>query len=170
MSKLFEKLLLLQMTPHLQPRDERFGFRVEHSTKHQLARVLHEIAVARNKRERVFVVFLDIEKAFDRVWYSGLLYKLSIPTTPRRVVKIVATFLQDRRFQVAVESSLSTERPISAGVPEGSCLSPELYSWYTGDIHVTDGVQLALYSDDAAYIKRWRQRYYRDAAHPRRSS
>lgn len=151
-SKLFEKLLLLHIMPHLQPRDEQFGFRAGHSTTHQLARVLHDLAVAHNKRERTVAVFLDMEKAVDRVWHAGLLYKLSTSTTPRRVVRIVNTFLQDRRFQVAVESALSTERPIHAGVPQGSCLSPVCYSWYTDDIPVTDGVKLALYADDAAYL------------------
>ncbi|CAH2244778.1 jg22786, partial [Pararge aegeria aegeria] len=44
------------------------------------------------------------------------------------------------------------ERPIQAGVPQGSCLSPALYSMYTDDIPALPGAVLALYADDAAYI------------------
>lgn len=149
-SKLFEKLLLLHLRPHLQPRGEQFGFRAEHSTTQQVARVLHDLAAARNKRERAAAVFLDMEKAFDRVWHAGLLSKLATSTTPRRLVKIVATFLHGRTFQVAVEGSLSTERGIQAGVPQGSCISPVCYCVYTDDIPVVDGAKLALYADDAA--------------------
>lgn len=150
-SKLFEKLLLLHLRPHLQPRVEQFGFRAEHSTTLQVARVLHDLAAARNKRERAAAVFLDMERAFDRVWHAGLLSKLATSTTPRRLVKIVATFLHGRTFQVAVEGALSTERTIRAGVPQGSCISPVCYCVYTDDIPVVDGVKLALYADDAAY-------------------
>ncbi|XP_047994512.1 uncharacterized protein LOC125232773 [Leguminivora glycinivorella] len=151
-SKVFEKLLLPHLTPHIQPRDEQFGFRPEHSTTLQLARVLHQAAAAFNKKEHTVAVFLDMEKAFDRVWHPGLLYKLSTSTIPRRIVKIVATFLEDRRFHVAVEDAVSTDRPILAGVPQGSCLSPVCYGRYTDDIPASEGVTLALYADDAAFI------------------
>lgn len=151
-SKVFEKLLLLHLRPHIEPRDEQFGFRAEHSTTHQLARVLHHFAVALNKREQPVAVLLDMEKAFDRVWHTGLIYKLSTSTTPRRVVKTVASFLRDRRFQVVVDGTLSTERKVKAGVPQGSCLSPVCYNRYTDDIPTVDGVTLALYADDAAYV------------------
>lgn len=151
-SKLFEKLMLLHLVPHIQPRVEQFGFRAEHSTTHQLSRVLHHMAAAWNRKEVTVAVLLDMEKAFDRVWHPGLLYKLSTSTSPRRLVKTVGSFLEGRRFQVAVENALSTSRPIRAGVPQGSCLSPVCYSWYTDDIPVEEGATLALYADDAAYL------------------
>ncbi|KAJ2937340.1 hypothetical protein O0L34_g19223 [Tuta absoluta] len=151
-SKVFEKLLLRHMRPHIMPREEQFGFRAEHSTTLQLSRVLHDMTAALNKRETTVAVFLDMEKAFDRVWHPGLVYKLSTSTTPRRVVKIVATFLEDRRFQVAVEDALSQVRRIAAGVTQGSCLSPVCYARYTDDIPVEGGTKLALYADDAAFF------------------
>lgn len=151
-SKVFEKLLLRHMIPHIMPREEQFGFRAEHSTTLQLSRVLHDMTAALNKRETTVAVFLDMEKAFDRVWHPGLVYKLSTSTTPRRVVKTVATFLENRRFQVAVEGALSQARRIAAGVPQGSCLSPVCYARYTDDIPVEGGTKLALYADDAAFF------------------
>lgn len=93
-----------------------------------------------------------MEKAFDRVWHAGLLYKLSKLKVPRRIVRVVASFLEQRKFQVVVEDQISTEHPVEAGVPQGSCLSPTLYSSYTDDIPVPENATLALYADDAAYI------------------
>lgn len=159
-SKVFEKLLLSHLVPHITPRDEQFGFRAEHSTTLQLSRVLHHMTTAFNKKEHTVAVLLDMEKAFDRVWHPGLLYKLSTSTTPRRIVKTVATFLADRRFQVAVEDALSQERKIEAGVPQGSCLSPVCYAKYTDDIPLEEGAHLALYADDAAYYSSSIRNYF----------
>ncbi|GBP80175.1 Probable RNA-directed DNA polymerase from transposon BS [Eumeta japonica] len=60
------------------------------------------------------------------------------------------------------ERTHSTRRLIRAGVPQGSALSPLLYSAYTNDIpRPTSGVQLALFADDTALFYRNR---YRDVA------
>lgn len=152
LSKLFEKLLLGHLIPHITPRSEQYGFRSEHSTTLQLSRVLHHLTVAFNKKEHAVAVFLDMEKAFDKVWHQGLLFKLSTSPTPSQVVRVIASFLADRSFRVSVEGFESSQRPIRAGVPQGSCLSPVCYSRYTDDIPTTDEALLALYADDAAYV------------------
>ncbi|GBP76203.1 RNA-directed DNA polymerase from mobile element jockey [Eumeta japonica] len=101
-----------------------------------------------------------MEKAFDRVWHDGLIYKLIDTSLSPALTKVVANFLQRRSFCVAVDDVLSAPRPIEAGVPQGSCLSPELYAVYTDDIPTLHGhledweddVMLALYADDSAYF------------------
>lgn len=151
-SKVFERLLLQHLVPHITPRPEQFGFRAEHSTTLQLTRVLHHLALTANRREQAVAVFLDMQKAFDRVWYAGLVYKLAMSSTPNIIVRIIESFLEGRRFRVLVEGQLSSEHQVAAGVPQGSCLSPSCYSLYTNDIPAESGVMLALYADDAAYI------------------
>lgn len=152
LSKVFERLLLRHLVPHIQPRPEQFGFRAGHSTTLQLTRVLHHMATAMNKKEHTVAVLLDMEKAFDRVWHEGLIYKLSTSTAPRRLVRVVASFLEDRQFRVRVDGVLSDVHPIQAGVPQGSCLSPACYARYTDDIPVVGDTKLALFADDAAYF------------------
>ncbi|GBP37600.1 RNA-directed DNA polymerase from mobile element jockey [Eumeta japonica] len=79
---------------------------------------------------------------------------------PPALVRTVASFLKDHDFYVTVEDTTSDPRPIRAGVPQGSCLSPCLYAVYTDDIPtLTDQLQyweedvvLALYADDSAYL------------------
>ena len=75
-SKLLEKLLLPLIQAQFQPRTEQFGFRGDHSTTLQAARVLHLITSTVNKREGASAVFLDVACAFDRVWHLGLLHKM----------------------------------------------------------------------------------------------
>jgi hypothetical protein len=93
-------------------------------------------------------VFLDIEKAFDTSWHPGLLYKFTKLNFPARTVKLIRSFLFNRKFYVSVEGELSTPSEIQAGVPQGSVLSPMLYNLYINDAPQTAGTQLALFADD----------------------
>jgi hypothetical protein len=68
-------------------------------------------------------VFLDIQKAFVTTWHSGLLYKLVKLQFSNSLIKLISSFLSQRRFRVSVESELSTPRYMQAGVPQGSILS-----------------------------------------------
>ncbi|GBP67600.1 RNA-directed DNA polymerase from mobile element jockey [Eumeta japonica] len=74
---------------------------------------------------------------------------------PDRLILIIHHYLTDRQFMFKHENTYSTRRPIRAGVPQGSTLSPLLYSAYTNDIpRPSSGVQLALFADDTALYLR----------------
>jgi hypothetical protein len=47
---------------------------------------------------------LDIEKAFDSTWHSSLLHKLSELEFLASLIKLIASFLIDRKLKVLVES------------------------------------------------------------------
>ncbi|GBP49624.1 RNA-directed DNA polymerase from mobile element jockey [Eumeta japonica] len=133
-TKLFKRMVLRRLHRHLTSRQEQFGFCSGHSTTLQLARVLHHMAAEHNRGCRTVGILLDIEKAFDPVWHSGLLYKLINIQIPPALVRRVASFLEGCNFYVTVEDVTSDPRPISAKVPQGSCLSPFLYAVCTDDI------------------------------------
>ena len=46
-------------------------------------------------------VFLDLSKAFDRVWHSGLLYKLECNGICGSLLGIIHDFLHERKQRVA---------------------------------------------------------------------
>lgn len=78
MPKIFEKLNLQRLKKHIQPRNEQHAFRSGHSTTTQLITLMDDLATSKNNGEHTAAVFLDMEKAFDRVWTEGLLHKLRI--------------------------------------------------------------------------------------------
>jgi hypothetical protein len=53
-------------------------------------------------------VFLDIEKAFDTTWHPGLLYKLSELHFSPSLIKLINSFLSQRKFRVMDEGELPT--------------------------------------------------------------
>jgi retron-type reverse transcriptase len=98
-------------------------------------------------------VFFDIEKAFDTIWHSGLLYKLSEMQLSISLIKLIASFLSNIQFKVSVEGELLSPRKIMAGGPHGSVLAPVLYSLY---VYINDapGVHLAVLADDSCIYLR----------------
>ncbi|GBL82343.1 putative RNA-directed DNA polymerase from transposon BS [Araneus ventricosus] len=94
----------------------QFGFRKQLSTAQQLLRITESIREGVDSGWETGAVFLDIAKAFDRVWTDGLIYKLITMRIPGSIIMLIATYLQGRLFTVRVGSNLSSERVIRAGV------------------------------------------------------
>ncbi|GBP30628.1 Probable RNA-directed DNA polymerase from transposon BS [Eumeta japonica] len=64
-------------------------------------------------------------------------------------------YISNRHFTFRLDNTYSSVRPIRAGVPQGSTLSPLLHSAYVNDIpRPKTGVQLALFADDTALFLR----------------
>jgi hypothetical protein len=93
-------------------------------------------------------VFLDIEKAFDITRQLGLLYKLSELKFSISVIKLINSFVSQRKFIVSVEDEMSTPRDIQADVPQDSVLSPTMFSIYVNHTPQTPRVYLGPFIDD----------------------
>jgi hypothetical protein len=148
----FEKLILEITKIHIGERNllnaSQFGFRARHSTTLQCMRLADHVTLHLNNNMSTAAVFLDIEKAFDTTWQPGLLYKLSKLQFSTSFIKLIGSFLSQRKFRVSVKGETSTPSSMQAGVPQGSILSPTLYNLYINDTPLTPGVNLALFADD----------------------
>ncbi|GFW33688.1 putative RNA-directed DNA polymerase from transposon X-element [Trichonephila clavipes] len=65
-------------------------------------------------------VFLDIQKAFDRVWIDGLIYKLITYNFPPAIIHILYSYLTNRKYKVRVNDTLSITHRVNIGVTQGS--------------------------------------------------
>lgn len=132
--------------------DEQFGFKKHHSAVHQINRITNIIKANKHRKQSTGLILLDVEKAFDTVWHNGLVYKLLQTNIPRYLCGLIGNFLANRTFVVAVNNTLSTPKTITAGLPQGSILSPILYSIYTSDFSPPSFLKTAYYADDTALI------------------
>jgi hypothetical protein len=111
----------------------QFGFRARHSTTLQCMRLTDHVTLNFNNKMSTTAVFLDIENAFDNTWHSGLLYNLSKLEFSTSVIKLIGSFLSQRKCRVSVEGEMSNPGVMQAGVPPGSVLSPTFFNMYTNN-------------------------------------
>jgi hypothetical protein len=157
MGKLLEKIILKIVQRHNEERGllnaSQFCFHAHHSMTLQCMRLM-DVTLNFHYNMCVAVVFLDIEKSFDKTWHLGLLYILFKLKFSISLNKLISSFLSQRKFRVLVEGEMSIPRDIQARMPQGSVLSPTLYSIYIyiyiyiNDMAQTPGVCLGLFADD----------------------
>ncbi|GFV26028.1 RNA-directed DNA polymerase from mobile element jockey [Trichonephila clavipes] len=98
------------------------------------------------------MLFVDVAKAFDKIWHDGLISKMMRLGFSDQILKIILSYLNSREFRVRVENCLSSIRPVKSGIPQESLLGPRLFNLYINDIPKADNVHLAMYADDTAII------------------
>lgn len=154
LAKILDKIILSRLTDTVEELEllpeEQFGFRSGRSTTMQVARIVHHVKEKSQRGLNTYLVSLDMKHAFDSVWHPGMVAKLHDLGIPLWLVRLIQSFLSERRFCVRVGNSRSGFRMMQGGVPQGSSLSPLLYSLYTCDFPIHPNTQTALYADDVA--------------------
>ena len=93
---------------------------------HHLISITHEIYASfdANPSLEGRGIFLDILKAFDRVWHEGLIYKIKYMGVKGDLLALIEYFLFKRQQRVVLNGQESEWLTIKAGVPQGSILGP----------------------------------------------
>jgi hypothetical protein len=95
--------------------------------------------------------FFEISQAFDKVWHTGLLYKLR-RSLPLNYFLILKSYLHNRHLLVKVETEYTKLSPVNADAHSRQCLGPLLYLLYTANLPTLPESTTANFSDDTAVI------------------
>ena len=167
-SKVLEKILKQQIIEHVENYnllpETQSGFRRGHSCATALLNITDKIFRAHDAGLCSLLVLLDYSKAFDTLNIETLLVILKYIGFNQNSLKLVHSFLSDRKQRVLLNNFLSNSVNVSRGVPQGSVLGPLLFTIYTSCIpKFIDNCYTQLYADDTQLLFSFNPDNYRDA-------
>ena len=95
-------------------------------------------------------IFLDMSKAFDKVWHEGLIYKLRTYGVQSKLLDLLKNYLNNRKQRVIINGTGSSWKPIKSGVPQGSVLGPLLFLVFINDLPDNLICNPKLFADDVS--------------------
>ena len=132
--KLLEKYITKQITYFLEENnyfaENQFGFRKGKSTTGALTTILDDIIAQLNNVEYSLVAYLDFQKAFDTINHDILIRKLQNAGLGENLLMLVNNYLSGRKQRTRLYSAVSTQMPVSIGVPQGSTRGPLMFNVY----------------------------------------
>ena len=124
------------------------GFQKRHSATILLLKFRDDI-----KGEVTLGILLDYFKAFDTSDHPTLLEKLHKLNFSEKSLKLIHSYVSERRQFVQVDEISSYVKLNNFGVPQGSILGPALFTFYI--IHLLENVtgDFLRYADDSTLCK-----------------
>ena len=154
--KIFERLISNSLYQFLKEHNllsiHQSGYRSNVSCINQLLFIVHILYKAFGAYPTLDArgVFLDLSKAFDKVWHEGLIHKLKSMGVSDSLLKLFQSFLTNRFQRVLLNGQTSEWLPVKAGVPQGSILGPLLFLIYINDLSENIESTVKLFADDTS--------------------
>lgn len=161
-NKIIERTIEQQLREHIETQgilhEHQYGFRAGRSCVQAAQVLMEEVIDADKQGEFCLLSFLDLRSAFDTVNIPRLLQKLEAVGIKNNDLSLISSYLSDRTLRYRDnEGEFSGRRTISIGVPQGSLLSPLLYTIYSNDLLTqTHSVKTVAFADDLVQISRSR--------------
>ena len=150
--KVFEGIIRDSLNKHLLDNnllsDHQYGFMSGRSCTTQLLTTINDWMLLLDDKKPVDVVYLDLQKAFDKVPHMRLLTKLTAYGVTGPIFEWIKDFLTNRTQFVTVGTENSPEVPVTSGVPQGSVLGPTLFIYFINDMPDTLDCTVKIFADD----------------------
>lgn len=160
-ARMYERLHMDTLLRHMVavgiPSLSQFGFTKHRSTHDAIYRLISTIidVMGTGVGEFVPTVFIDISKAYDKIWIDGLLYKLRHDCNIKgNLFYMLRALLKGRTMQVVYNNLSSLTHELTAGVPQGSVLAPLLFLIFIHSLttQLSPSICQSLFADDIALL------------------
>ena len=156
--KLLERLIKDHMVEflvkHKLLNSSQHGFLKARSCLTNMLCFLEEITKWIDVGSPVDIIYLDFQKAFDKVPHQRLLLKLKAHGIGDSITDWIEQWLTDRRQRVVVDGEVSNWKSVLSGVPQGSVLGPILFLIYINDLDDSITSNVLKFADDTKLFRK----------------
>ena len=149
----FEKIIRYQIVSFLMEHgllsNFQFGFKKGRSTTLQLLNVLNDWTQSMENKNSTDCVYMDYQKAFDKVPHGRLLAKLEAYNLSSEVINWIKEYLTGRSQCVEVNGKASEWLRVTSGIHQGSVLGSLLFLIYINDLPDDINSDVYMYADDS---------------------
>ena len=156
--KLLEKTIAQRLTHHIQINNFnnalQFGFKKQTSTIDALKTAITKIKNAKQNKEQVIAISLDIQAAFDNAWWPVLFKRLKTMRCPRNLYILIRSYMQQRKVYLDY-ADVTTSKEMTRGCIQGSVLGPLFWNIILDDLFdvpLPIGSHLQAFADDILLI------------------
>lgn len=157
LSKIFESILYNQMYPFFSTKFscKQHGFVRQRSTLTNLLNYTHIITEAFDSHCQVDSIYIDFEKAFDKIAFSLILKCLNLFGASSSVIDFFQSYFCDRTQFVKYKNCFSFPYNVLSGSSQGSIFGPFFFNLIINSLPtVVKHSHILLFADDAKIFRK----------------
>ncbi|GJN07204.1 hypothetical protein PR202_ga25015 [Eleusine coracana subsp. coracana] len=153
--KLWERIIEHRLRRVTSVTQNQFGFMPGRSTMEAIFLMRQLMERYREQKKDLHMVFIDLEKAYDKVPRSVMWWALEKHKVPTKYITLIKDMYRDARTCVRTCDGDTNDFPIKIGLHQGSALSPYLFALVMDEVTreiQSDVPWCMLFADDVVLV------------------